>query len=339
MIIKRYLCSLFLFLSVSFALWSQPPFVSDHLGPRFEQYTLHLPNDYEGPVDATLVRYKPERPSKKAILYLHGFNDYFFQKEMAKTFDAHNIHFYALDMRKYGRSLLPHQYPFNTRNLNEYFAEIDSSLYYINQGNYEDIILMGHSTGGLIAATYAYAREATHPVDALILNSPFLDMHQSWLHENVLIPIVAWIGKYFPNIKIPQSESTVYAESLLKQHHGEWEYNTEWKKMISPPLTSGWISAIYYAQKAIRNKLNLDIPILVLHSDKSGEGEQWSDLFLQADIVLDVNDIKKYTPYLGERAKAVTIEGGVHDLILSEEKARTNTYDEIFRFINEVFPK
>ncbi len=336
---KRYACTLLLCLSLSFTLWAQSAFVPDYLGPGFEQYTFFLPDDYEGEVEATLVRYMPERPNKKAILYLHGFNDYFFQKEMAKTFDAHQIDFYALDMRKYGRSLLPHQYPFNTRSLNEYFAEIDSSLHLIHQGNYKDIILMGHSTGGLIAATYVNARKTQHLVDALILNSPFLDMNQSWFYEKILIPIVAWIGKFFPNIKILQGESTVYAESLLKQYNGKWEYNTEWKKMVSPPLTSGWISAIYYAQKAIRNKLDIDIPILVLHSDKTDAGEEWDDDFLEADIVLDVEDIEKYGPYLGENTEVVMIEDGIHDLVLSQEKARTETYKQIFSFINNVFGK
>ena len=76
----------------------------DILGAGYEQATLDLPNDYEGQVVATLVRKKAAEPTKKAVLYIHGFIDYFFQTEMAERFNEQGFDFYALDLRKYGRS-------------------------------------------------------------------------------------------------------------------------------------------------------------------------------------------------------------------------------------------
>ena len=43
------------------------------------------------------------------MLYVHGYNDYFFQKHAADFYTGLGISFYALDLRKPGRSLLPHQ--------------------------------------------------------------------------------------------------------------------------------------------------------------------------------------------------------------------------------------
>ncbi|MEG8036484.1 hypothetical protein QP157_14580 [Sphingomonas sp. LR61] len=45
------------------------------------------------------------------VLYVHGWSDYFFQREMAEHLEALGARFFALDLRKYGRSLLPHQTP------------------------------------------------------------------------------------------------------------------------------------------------------------------------------------------------------------------------------------
>ena len=57
---------------------------------------------------ATLVRRQP-KPGARAMLYVHGHNDYFFQRHVADFYAGLGIGFYALDLRKCGRSLLPHQ--------------------------------------------------------------------------------------------------------------------------------------------------------------------------------------------------------------------------------------
>ena len=58
--------------------------------------------------------------------------DYFFQTEMAEQFNAQG-YFYALDLRKYGRSKLPHQIFYNVLDLNEYDAEITQALEIIGE--------------------------------------------------------------------------------------------------------------------------------------------------------------------------------------------------------------
>ena len=51
----------------------------DVLGTGYECADLEFPADYEGQVIATLVRKKSKQPTSKAVLYIHGFIDYFFQ--------------------------------------------------------------------------------------------------------------------------------------------------------------------------------------------------------------------------------------------------------------------
>ena len=96
----------------------------DVLGSNYEQMTLNFADDYDGKVIATLVRKKAAQATKKAVLYIHGFSDYFFQTEMAEQFNQHGYDFYALDLRKYGRSKLPHQKFYYVLDLREYDAEI-----------------------------------------------------------------------------------------------------------------------------------------------------------------------------------------------------------------------
>ena len=54
---------------------------------------------------ATLVRRAPGNESRRAVLYLHGWNDYFFQVHVAEALFRLGYDFFALDLRRYGRSL------------------------------------------------------------------------------------------------------------------------------------------------------------------------------------------------------------------------------------------
>lgn len=90
-------------------------YVPDVLGDGYLRRTFQMPDDYEGKVVCTLVK-KPQLDSvKQAVLYIHGYNDYFFQKQLGDSVNAHGYNFYAMDLRKYGRSILPNQNPFFAR--------------------------------------------------------------------------------------------------------------------------------------------------------------------------------------------------------------------------------
>ena len=87
----------------------------DFLGPGFEARTLELlPDDEDDGAVATLVRHLPAldpgalpgTPTTPTFiyLYLHGWNDYFFQTHLAREISRLGGAFYALDLRRYGRS-------------------------------------------------------------------------------------------------------------------------------------------------------------------------------------------------------------------------------------------
>lgn len=48
----------------------------------------------------------PAIPADTAVIYLHGWSDYFFHHRLADYYASLGIAFYAIDLRRYGRSLL-----------------------------------------------------------------------------------------------------------------------------------------------------------------------------------------------------------------------------------------
>lgn len=306
----------------------------DSLGHGYQMRYVELPDDWQGHTRCTLIRLAPRcsSPTPRAVLYIHGYNDYFFQRELGEQFADHCYSFYALDLSRYGRSLLPTQRPFLVRDFRDYFIQIDSALNVMKRYGADEIVLMGHSTGGLIAAYYM----ATHlhsPVNALILNSPFLDWNLGKME--CFINLVSSLGRYFPNIRVSTGGGGVYAASLEKSKHGEWEYDTT-RKSTNAGVDLGWVRAVNKAQHHLRQlRDSINVPILLMSSTRSCNPKTWSPEASQTDVVLDVNDIRKYGAMLGPHVTYARVSGGVHDLILSAPPVRKSVYKYIFSWLSD----
>lgn len=302
--------------------------------PGFEARYVDQGESFDGPCRSTIVRRLCPGGSRKAYLYIHGFNDYFFQSEMGERFVDSGFNFYAVDLRRYGRSLEPWQYPFDVRRQSEYFADIDSALAQIRRDGNHDITLSGHSTGGLTVALFAAEKGTRCGVNRVVTDSPFLEWNFSPFMRNIAIPMAGLAGTVFPEIKIKQSRCDGYAYSLLRDHHGEWTYDTVWKMIYSPPVTLGWVRSIDNAHDLLMKKAsNITVPILVMHSSRKVDGCGWTPAFQTGDAVLDPAEIQKRGMKLGHDRQVSTIEDGLHDLILSSPSPRQAAYDTIFGFI------
>jgi alpha-beta hydrolase superfamily lysophospholipase len=311
----------------------------DILGPPYERHTIDLGTDDEGPVVATLVRRRADRPSRRAVLYVHGFVDYFFQTHLADFFIERGWDFYALDLRKYGRSLLPHQTPNFARSLTDYFPELDESARIIREDDgHDQVLVAGHSTGGLVTSLWAHARRGTGQVDGLFLNSPFFDFNVPWLIRRPLMAAVLSVSGRSPYRKIPTGSLGVYGESLHRDHRGEWNYDLTWKPILGFPVTAGWLTAIRHGQRRLRAGLEIDAPVLVACSTRTYRGRGWNEDVRITDAVLDVEHIVRWAPGLGPRVTIARFDGGVHDLTLSGKEVRTIVFRELGRWVDAFLP-
>lgn len=298
----------------------------------------------------TVIRRTTPCASGRAVLYIHGYNDYFFNAEMGNTFVDSLYNFYAVDLHGYGRSIVPGRRPYQARHISDYYADIDSALNIMGEYGTEHVVLMGHSTGGLIAA--CFMTFSGHPgdeentpfcarphVDALILNSPFLEFNFKGFKRSILLPLMSTLGGPFPGIAIPQGNAIdAYAQSCSADFHGEWRYNYAWKTARPRPITTGWIRMIMNAQRSLRdNPERILVPTLLMHSARSVYGNKWTPEFQRADAVLDVDHIARYGSTLGPSLTEMTVEGGMHDLFLSAEAVRIPLYRAVFAWLNRNF--
>jgi alpha-beta hydrolase superfamily lysophospholipase len=298
----------------------------DVLGEGYESLRLTFEDDHEGEVVATLVRRRTE--GRKAVLYLHGFVDYFFQRHLADFYVERGYSFYALDLRKYGRSLLLHQTPNFARSMAEYFPEIDEAVRLIREEN-DVLLLNGHSTGGLVAALWADRVRGQGLVDGLFLNSPFLELNVPAAVRVTVGPLVRAMAKVRPTMVFPTGLSESYVRTIHRDHDGEWDFDLAWKPAKGFPVRMGWLSAIIQAHRQAHAGLAVDVPVLVMASARSARK---GDL-ASADAVLNADDIARWSTRIGPHVTCVRIDGGLHDLALSAEPVRERFFAELDRWM------
>ncbi len=303
--------------------------VEDVLGAPFSAQTLPLRPDDEGPVVATLIRRTPIGRHRRAVLYVHGFVDYFFQVHLAQQWVDHGYDFYALDLRKYGRSIRAHQTVNDVTDLADYDEEIDEAVRIVRAEGHDVVVMLAHSTGGLIAPLWAHRRRGRHLVDALVLNSPFFDLNGTRLQRGPLTRLIDVVGRFLPRVVV-SSMASAYTQALHTSNGGEWDFDTRWKSIAKSPVRAGWFRAVRRAQRRLNAGLQIDVPVLVLTSDRSGDGRVPGPHHRNSDCVLDVTDMWKGAEVIGADVTVVRIPGGLHDLSLSPADVRATFFDELF---------
>ncbi len=320
---------------------------ADILGAGFQSCSI----DAAGPDGvvrhATLIRYRadplPQAASKVdgsarrlgVVLFLHGWSDYFFNTELAKFWSGQGYEFYALDMHNHGRSLQPGHPGGYVANLTDYDAEINQAIEAIRQDRSgspaESLTLMGHSTGGLIAALWA----SRHPgmVQYLILDSPWLEMHGSSMVRRAAHAVVAPLARFRPEAVLKLPERGFYFRSISSSAEGEWHLDEKYRPPMAFPVRAGWLSAVFAGQSQVARGLHLEMPVLVLMSSASANGMVWQESMRRSDAVLDVGVMALRAMALGRTVTLERIDGGLHDVFLSAPAVRKDAYGRLARWI------
>lgn len=316
----------------------------DRLLEGFECRTLPLAvhpvtGEPDDPIVGTLVRRSDaaRRAFPRAVLHLHGWNDYFFHPHVAAFFEDRGFAFYALDLRRYGRSFREGQLHGYIAELGEYAAEIDAALALV-RSEHAATTLMGHSTGGLTAVLYA----ADHPgqFQAVILNSPWLDMWGPPAMTAVLKPLLSQWSKRNPVSILPvrETDARVYARAMHASYGGAWDYDFRLKTPDPEPVRVGWLRAVLHGHARVARGLDIDCPVLVTTSTRTSFLRRYSPKAREVDIVLDVDRISAVAWRLGNLVTLARIEGGTHDLALSGPEARQRWFEAMSIWLRAYVP-
>jgi alpha-beta hydrolase superfamily lysophospholipase len=273
---------------------------------------------------------------RPAVLYLHGFVDYFFHPHVAEAFEARGYRFYALDLRGYGRSIergVQEGGPNHVSELAVYTQDLDAAVAAIRAEGHRRIVVNAHSTGGLIGPLWAAERPGT--VEAMVLNSPWLELNGNWFLRGPATALVDLVGRIRPTLKV-SGMWPHYGEALHVDTGGEWDYALAWKPHLGFPVTAGWFRSVRRAHRRLKRGLGVGCPILVATSTKRGDNRHWHPEVITSDSVLNPAHMWAYAHCLGPDVEVRTFPGGAHDLALSPEPARSAYLDAALTWLDAV---
>ena len=325
--------------SVDDATGTRPGWEPDVLGVGYEQRTLELGDDADGPVVATVVRRVRAAADPDLdldVLYVHGWSDYFFQTELADFWVSQGARFFALDLRRYGRSLRPGQVPGFVTDLATYDEDIAAARDVMAEDlpprHPRRLILMGHSTGGLTVSLWA----TRHPGEAaaLVLNSPWLEFQTREVGRALLEPVVQVGARLRPTQLLPPVDPGFYTRVVSDAYGGEWHYDLQWRPERGFRVTPGFLNAVLTGQDRVAHGLDLRVPALVLLSTRSALLPRWDpSMMSRADVALDVEGVARRAVDLGRHVTIVRVDGALHDVVLSSAPVRRAAYDATARWV------
>ncbi|MCC9069509.1 alpha/beta hydrolase [Arthrobacter cryoconiti] len=349
----------------------EPTWHPDILGPGYEATTLNVPRPDGSPRQATLVRHCPLADRKLTheaavvngngkplpargdpaenhdatvlppVLYIHGWSDYFYNTGLAEYFSSRGHPFYALDLHNHGRNLADPSMGGYVDDLADYDAELLAAYDVLNLDAAKTtssastgsirILLIGHSTGGLIAALWAH--KYPELVGQLVLNSPWLELQGGAAIRRAATPLLGPFAQRRPLTRMRVPERTFYWRGISDEAFGDWSVDRALRPPQAFPVRAGWMRAILAAQRQVASGLALPMPVLVLLSSRSMLGPVWTLDMLSSDVVLDVRVLAHRSLSLGDSVSVERIDGALHEVFLSTQTVRELAYDRLERWL------
>jgi alpha-beta hydrolase superfamily lysophospholipase len=248
--------------------------------------------------------WEPEKQSKKTILLVHGLGENSGRyAHWAKLFTEKGFNFIGFDHRGHGKSSGKRGH---ARSLEDFLKDIDLAIHNTRElYRNTKLVLYGHSMGGNLSLNYIIKKN--HPVDALIITSPWLKLVNE--PGSLLLSMVSILSKIMPGIRIANGLS---ADDL--------SHDTEvGKKYTNDPLNHDKISfrmfdILYHSgYHALRNVYKINYPFLLMHGTQ--------------DNITSAKASENYVMNTSSRTHLKLWEGLYHELHNEPE------YKEIFQYI------
>jgi len=188
-----------------------------------------------GNIQIYSVHYPSKTECKGSVLWIHGFAEYCDRYIPVWEFLAnHGYESYALDLRGHGNSSGTRGY---ILSIQDYFDDIISVWKHYNLLSKQNLIMFGHSMGGLVTLRFRQEYHEQYPVKATILSSPFLGIN---------VPVPSWkkllskvIVNLYPQISIPSgidSKNISHDSAIVKAYEND--------PKVFKTATAGWFEAM-----------------------------------------------------------------------------------------------
>lgn len=298
----------------------------------FERLTLGLDSDGQGQNLVTVIRVSgPRDPSRRPVLAVHGWSDYFYNAPLARAVEAAGYAFHAVDLRHYGRSLRPGQTPGWTDDLSRYDADLEAALEVIAADHPLPPVIMAHSTGGLVSSLWADRNPGR--AAALVLNSPWLEMQGSAGVRLMAGAVVDPVSTRQPYAMLRLPKVDHYWRTISSAADGEWDLHPLWRPPAAFDVPAAWLAAVLAGHRRVAAGLAVAEPILVHVAGRGHRGTRYAEAMRTADIVLNPVSTARRALRLGDRVMVHRHPDALHDVFASPAPVREAALEATFRWL------
>lgn len=316
--------------------WSQ-----DVLGAEFSVTHAEVPGSgLHKTISVVRHNLKPESTPRGAVLYVHGWSDYFANPEIASAATEAGFYFYALDLHGYGRNLTDQilatgEVPGTTSDLRNYTPDFLTAREIIANDIREKyanrLVVIAHSTGGLTMSLILM--ENPGYIKGLALATPWIAPQGfPWL-DTAISTATQHIPDAWSNKPLPIQVNTNYHRSLSADRDGTWELDPRWRPRESFPLTINFLRSTANARLTIkelsRQGHKIDAPVLLQIAAKSRLVPWWEEQMHTLDTVLDVKAIRRRAALLHPTVRVITYDGAIHDVHRSAPYVRQRAFKDL----------
>lgn len=195
------------------------------------------------------------------LLLVHGFGEY--SERYTKLFEILNkegISTFAFDLRGHGKSEGIRSY---ISKFEDYIADLTIILDIVKEiSKVDQISLLGHSMGGLIASYYANRYQ--NNIRTLVLSSPFFGLSME-------VPFIKKIAGNIASALVPSFSMPAGIKGEFCTHDEEIAKSYDNDPLINKYATARWFTEITKAQKDIEEvaqKIEIPVAILSAGDDK-----------------------------------------------------------------------
>lgn len=257
-----------------------------------------------------------DRPTDKALVLFHGGHEHSGRfEDLVEKLGLEDTHIFAWDARSHGYSEGERGY---ASHFMDYVCDAQLFINHI-ESNYDitksNMVLMGHSVGSVVIATYLYEYNAQ--VRGVVLGSPAFDVK---LYAPFALPAL----KLWQKI-MPRSFVNSYVKPHMLTHDEDEAKERSEDSLISPKIAVRVLTSLYDTiDRVVANAKFITVPTLIL---SAGE-----------DYVVHREKQIEFFDNLGSKHKEIKIYEGLYHEIY-HEKERAKVIERAKAFILKVFER
>ena len=244
------------------------------------------------------VAWLPDADARDAVVIAHGYAEHSGRyAHVAEALVADGLAVHALDHRGHGRSEGPRV---NVEDFRHYLSDLDALVDEVRLRHVGRTFLLGHSLGGLIAASYAAERQGK--LDGLVLSGASVKPVRVSPVLNAVARTLARVAPGAPVVKLPLDKISRDPEVVAR-------YQAD-PLVFDRPMAARQAREAVDAQARLAGRVgSITLPVLIMHGT--------------ADGLVSVADSEWFFERVGSADKTLKLYDGLYHEIFNEpEKER-----------------